>query len=339
MNKNKYLPLILAGLCASGTAVSGTMGPVACTSVLCAMDSPGGFYASGTGYYVKPSETGIGMVTDSWLYNVGVNSLGIPETTAISKPFNPDSKWAGSATLGYDVPMTANNIEGSYLYLNNRSHARHTFEEDNSIGFGSVLFPDATVSPTPNFVSNAYLRYKLDQADLKVGRKYTDVNHNFFLHPSIGVRYASLQHSLIFAAPGNVISKFRGAGPLFSIEGNYGLAYGFGLVGYLDYALLAGQSKAHSYVVLGSNSFSFKWPKRDRITSSATLRIGADYKVKSMPMFSDFKIEAGYQVNQYINSLDTIRGTIAFGGIQRINGLETNSFGFRGPYVSVAVHA
>lgn len=36
----------------------------------CLQDSPGGFYASGTGYYVKPGETGIGMITDSWLYNL-----------------------------------------------------------------------------------------------------------------------------------------------------------------------------------------------------------------------------------------------------------------------------
>ncbi|MCW8449785.1 Lpg1974 family pore-forming outer membrane protein [Legionella quinlivanii] len=331
MYTKKYLPLLLASIYASGSAFAGTMGEVGCTSVLCAVDAPGGFYLGGTAYYVKPSETGIGMVTDSWLFT----SPG--GFTARSKPFNPPHRWAGNVKLGYDFPMSANNIEANYLFLENKTHATNDFS-NGSIGFGSILFPDATVPPSFGFVSDAQLKYEVDQVDLKVGRKYTDVNHNFSIRPSVGVRYAELKHSLTFAAPGNMISKYDGAGPMVSIEGNYMLAYGVGLVGYFDYGLLAGQSQTNSYVSLAGTNFGFSWPKQDRVVSSITARVGANYSY-AFSNAANLTLEAGYQVNEFLNAMDTIRGTIAFDGIQRINGLETNDFGFRGPYISLTVHA
>lgn len=334
MNLN-YLTHVILGFCVIGT-VSATPvildkdGPI-CSASLCAFNKPGGIYASITGYYVKPSETGLGLVTDSWLYEVPGGFL------AQSKPMDPPHKGAGSVTLGYDLPNSANNIEVSYLYLNNKTHANNDFS-DGSIGFGSILFMDAALPPSDDFTSDAYLTYKVEQTDLKIGRKYTDLTHVFSIRPSVGVRYANLQHSLDFAAPGNMHSRFRGIGPLFSLDGNYTLGYGVGLVGYFDYASIVGQASSSSYLNLAGTNFGFNWPKRDRIVSSINGKLGLDYHY-TFSNNADLVIEAGYQVNQYVNSMDTIRGTIAFADIQRINGNETNSFSFRGPYLTLGIHA
>ncbi|HBB7077298.1 TPA: hypothetical protein I8649_001986 [Legionella pneumophila] len=330
----KYTSLVLAGICAAGTASSGTMGPV-CTSTLCAFAAPGGLYGSITGYYLKPSESGIGQVSDSWQYAVPNGVL------ARSKPFQPDHEWEGGFTFGYDVPNSANNIELNFFRLSNDTHAVNGLA-DGPISFGSVFFPDAAFGPLPaGFVSDAHLKYTLNQVDFRVGRKYTDANGHFSLKPSLGLRYADLEHSLTFIAPGNVISDYKGAGPLFSLDGNYRFANsGFGLVGHFDYALLVGQINSNSFVNLGGFNFQFASPKTDRIVSSVTGKLGVDYSY----MFSNaasVTLEAGYQVSDYINGIDIIRGTLGFvpGTVQHIAGIESTSFTYRGPYVTLSVHA
>lgn len=326
----KSLKQILCGLCVSTAASAGTMGPV-CNSVLCAIDSPGGFYLGMTGIYGQPSETGLGLVTDSWSYTVPNGTL------ALSKPYEINYKWLGDAKVGYDIPGTANNVEINYLFLHNGTHALNDFS-DGSTGFGSILFPDAFVFPTPDFVSDALLVYKVNQVDGKVGRKYTDVSGVFHFRSSLGVRWAELHHALRFAAPGDMISRFNGTGPMFSLEGRYGLPWGFGLTGYFDYAFLIGNSYTHSHVVLVGNDFSFIWPKRNRVVNAVTGKIGLDY-VYTYHDLGYFTLEGGYQVNEYFSALDTIRGTLGFGTVQRINGLETNNFSIQGPYISLSWHA
>lgn len=327
----KYIPAIFVSL-SLGTATAGTMGEeTICTSSLCAFDSPGGFYIAGTALYVRPSETGLGMVTDSWQYAVpgGIRS--------VSKPFDPDHEWEGAAKIGYDFPMSANTIELSYLRLDNDTHAIND-TSDAPISFGSYFFPNVLLPILPGqpFVSDAHLHYELDQVDLKLSRLYRDTSANFSIRPSLGIRYVTLDHSLTFIAPGNVISEYEGGGPLFSLDGRYEFFDGFGLIGYFDYGLLVGQINSHSHVTLGGVDFSFTSPDRDRIVNSITGKIGFDYNY-IFANSSRLIIEAGYQINEYFNSMDMIRGEIA--PAQKLVGIETTSFAFRGLYVSVGWHA
>lgn len=332
----RYMSVALSSLClaSSSYAVSKEIdkdGPV-CSSMLCAFSAHGGFYAGVTGLYAKPSETGLGQVTDSWQFAVpgGID--------ARSFPANPQSKWAWGVQAGFDIPMTANNVEVNYLQLNNTTPAVNTFA-NGAFSFGSVLFPDGTINAAdfPSLASVARLIYKVDQIDLKAGRKYTDVSGKFYIRPSLGVRYAQLKHELPFVQPGNAMSKYNGTGPMFSVDANYLLGYGFGLVGYFDYALLAGTIKSNSFVFLGQN-FIYTWPSTDRIVHNTTARIGLNYS-HTLTNSSTFNIEGGYQVNEYLNSMDTTRGWIAFGGTPHIAGHETNSFAFHGPYATLTVHA
>ncbi|KTD40513.1 Lpg1974 family pore-forming outer membrane protein [Legionella parisiensis] len=342
------LKLLLAfvGFCAASAASSAPLppyidkdGPV-CTGVLCAFKNPGGLYVSGTGYYVQPSETGIGLVTDSWLFNVPGG------TQAESTPFDPDYQWAGSVAVGYDIPMSANNIEVNYLYLKNKTHAVNSFA-NGSVLFGSILFPDAfiPIASMPGLVSDAFLNYRVDQADIRAGRKYSDTSGVFKIRPSLGVRYVQIKHDLSFAAPGHVSSKFSGAGPLISLDGHYDLGHGFGLLGYFDYALMAGSMQSFSEVFLGSN-FSFKWPKRNRVVNSITGKIGLDY-THALTYSTTWTAAIGYQINEYLSSMDTLRGftgvTFSPDGVnlgpQRIAGNETNNFSFQGLFLSLTLHA
>ncbi|KTD18001.1 Lpg1974 family pore-forming outer membrane protein [Legionella jordanis] len=328
----KFFPAMLASLTLSGVVSAGTMGeePV-CTSALCAFDNPGGFYIAGTALYVKPSETGLGMVTDSWQYAApgGVRS--------VSKPFDPEHEWEGAVRVGYDFPMSANNIEASYLRLENDTHAIND-TSDSPISFGSYFFPNVLfpLPPGSTFVSDAHLKYELDQVDVKVGRMYRDMSGSYSIHPSVGVRYISLDHKLTFIAPGSVTSEYDGAGPLFSLDGRYDLRWGVGLVGYFDYGLIVGQVNSNSHVTLSGVDSSFTSPKRDRIVNSITGKIGLDYNYV-FANASRLTLEAGYQVNEYINAMDVIRGEIL--PAQKMVGLETTSFGFRGPYISLGWHA
>lgn len=332
----RCISLVLAGLCFStiASAIPKEMdkdGPI-CSSVLCAFKEKGGFYAGVSGYYVQPVETGIGLVTDSWLF---VSPGGF---TAESKPVDTKYKWAGAVKIGYDFPMSANNIEVNYLHLGNNTHAVNSFA-NGAIGFGSVLFPDVVIplASFPELVSDAHLRYTLNQVDVKVGRKYRDVSGVFSIRPSLGLRYVELEHNLSFAAPGNAVSEFNGVGPMLGVDANYQLGRGFGLVGYFDYGLLMGHINSHSFLNLGGPNFNFSWPDRGRLVNNFTGRLGIDYNYVCSNS-STIGIEIGYQASEYLNATDTLRGYIFTGGVQHIAGNETNNFSFSGPYASLTIH-
>lgn len=301
-------------------------------SVFCAFRSPGGFYASGTALYVRPSETGLGMFTDSWQYSVSGGTL------SQSKPFDVSHDWAGAGTIGYDFADSANSIEGTYFGLRSSTNAYNTSGDNGgATSFGSVFFPDVTLPNPPFFViSDANLKYKLDQADLKVARLYTEGSGRFTFRPKAGVRFLKLEHRLVFKAPGNVISSYKGAGLLFGLDSRYSVYNHFGLVANVEYAYIAGLLTSHSYLNLAAYE-TYNSPKRDRIVSNFVGKLGVDYRcVFGNGMLTT--LEAGYQINQYTNAMDTIRGNVLPGGTKIVD-ISTNSFGFRGPYLTLAVHA
>lgn len=326
MFKKSVTASLIFGL--ANVALAGTMGSAPACSPLCAVDQKGGFYASVSGYWVEPSETGIGMVSDSWQY---LTSTGI---VARSKPITPKSRWQWGVGAGYDFANSANNIEFNYFNLDSKTHAVNR-PEPGTVTFGSIFFPDVVFPVFPGFVSDAQLQYKIHQGDLKVGRKYTDAQARFDIRVSLGIRAAELEHALTFIQPGNVISKFNGAGPMLSFEGHYGLYQGLGLVGYIDDALMTGKTDAHSFVNLEGFDFAFSSPKVQRTVNNLNIRAALDYQY-AFSNAANLGIEAGYQISNYSDVFDIIRGNITTG--QRIAGIESNSFSFQGPYVTLAAH-
>lgn len=300
--------------------------------VLCADKMASGFYGSVSGNWLRPSENGIGMVTDSWQ----IASPG-GATVDEDRSFKPSHEFEWGFTFGYDFEGSANSIEFNYLHLDNSTHAYNPFNGESY--FTSYFFPGASFVPFPGFISDANLTYKLNQADIKFARKYTDFADGFSLKPGLGVRYAELKHDLSFAAPGYVRSEFSGIGPMVSMDGTYKLGEGFRLLGYVDTSLLIGQTDGNSYLGFAGANTSFKVPNRDRVVTTLTGRIGVDYThtINNMSLIA----EAGYQVSEYFNPFDLIRGNVdptTLAGLG-INDIVTTNFSVNGPYIKLGLHA
>lgn len=307
--------------------------PVCTGEILRADHSLNGIYGSVTGSWLRPTETDIGMVTDSWQFTN--NGATLDE----DRPVKTSHEFEGGFTIGYDFNDSANNIEFNYYHLNNDTRTVNTPGNGETL-FTSYFFPGATFPPGPDFVSDATLSYKIQQGDIKVGRQYGQCNGAFSIRPSIGIRYAELTHDLTFTAPGFVRSKFKGAGPLFSVDGQYNLAYGFKLVGYVDTAFLVGETDANSNLSFGGSA-SFRTPEKDRLVTNLNGRIGLAYNhvfANQMHM----SLEGGYQASQYFNPFDLLRGNVTFtpalAGVG-IADIITTDLGVRGPYIKVGVHA
>lgn len=78
-------------------------------------------------------------------------------------------------------------------------------------------------------------------------------------------------------------------------------------------------------------------PERDRVVSNLAAKIGEDYRYQ-FSNTTQATLEVGYQANEYINGIDIIRSNY-IPGAQKMVGLETTSFTFRGPYATVILHA
>lgn len=333
---NKLMFSILgSSLLLSSSIYAGVYKDTPACDALCADLSMSGFYGSITGIWLRPTETGIGMVTDSWQYTL---SPGV--TQDVDKPFDTDHEFEGGFMIGYDFPNSANSIEFNYLNLDNTTHAVNGTAGGPTL-FTSYFFPGASFPPAPGFVSDAKLTYNLDQADLKVGRRYAQADGSFSIRPALGIRYAELKHDLSFIAPGYVRSEFDGTGPMFSVDGRYNLGYGFHLLGYVDGSLLVGRIHSKSYLSFGGGTVYFRTPKTDRVVSTVTGRAGIDYTYTFSNQMS-VKAEVGYQATEYFNPFDMIRGNVAFNPALTgagINGIETTDFAITGPYITIGVHA
>lgn len=369
--KKLTLALIGTGLLFScnSYAVSSACTNSGYSTSICSPKYCGGFYVGLTGFYLKPSETGLGQVTDSWQYGTADSSPFIPASRlARSKPFDPDYEWEWGANIGYDIPCTANNIDLSYWHLSNKKHAVNDLS-DGPISFSSIFTTDV-VAPIGDVVggitfliSNAYLEYKVDQVDLKMGHMFNDACGQFQIRPSIGLRYNNLKHELTFRSPatlefglpalvdaiffGHVKSQFNGVGPLVSLDARYGMFAGFGLVGHFDSALIVGEVEANSNLGFTFTSPAlpispvttdnrFESPDLERVVGSVSGKLGADYTFCFCNK-SSLTIEAGYQVNKFYDPFDLIRGDIPYAPVihQRITHILTNDLDVRGPYVNV----
>lgn len=300
------------------------------SSALCSMENPSGFYVSLTGIDAVPSETGLGMFSDSWQYTDANGNI-----TARSKPIKPAYKWAGAAAIGYNIPGTANNIELSYFWLNSDTHAVNG-TGDNPTSFGSVFFSNwFPLAPGADFVSDAHLKYKVEQADLDVGRRYVDASGHFQIHPYAGARYAKLKHNLTFLL-GNVKSQYHGIGPMVGFDGHFDFGCGFGAAGKFDAALMMGTVNANSELTFGITNV-YKSPNTNRVVSNANMQLGLDYTY----MFQNqntLKLEIGYQVSEYFSPFDIIRGDTSPTDT-RIIGLESTNFSYSGPFATLTWHA
>lgn len=297
-----------------------------CQPICC---DKGSFYASVKGVWAEPMETGVGMFTDSWQYLSSDGAI-----TAISKKAKFSNEFAGGGDIGYRFANTCTSIKLSYFGLNNTLHAVNGPE--GAFSFGSVFFPNIAVL-SPTFISDAHLKYNLNQYDLVLDHTYSNIC-GFSLRPSLGIRYADYEHKLTFAVPGNVISKFKGAGPVVGVDAYYALGHcGLGLVGHIDGALLDGTVDSHSFINFPT-TFNYKQSDEDHLVPTCSINLGLNYR-HAIGCQSIVSIEAGYEATKYFDSAEILRGNVpGFAGevTPRIVDVNTTSFGYSGPYLKLS---
>lgn len=293
--------------------------------------NPCGFYVGLTGICAVPTETGLGMFTDSWIYANPDGSL-----TALSKPSRNRYKGAGAIKVGYDFAGNGNNIEVEYLHLYNSRH--NVNDSTGAVGFGSAFFNLSAQTP-PFIVSDSFLRYRLNQVDVTAGHRFITASNCLQLHPFAGVRYTNLRHNLDFLV-GHVRTHYWGVGPTIGIDGDYYVCKGFGVFGRFDTSLLFGEVRADSLLTLPPfPNTRFVSPKTNRMVTSLGARLGVTYNYV-LCQGSRIRLELGYLANVYIGPLDIIQSIVSLAPASppRIDTIQTTNFSFSGPYLSLNWH-
>ncbi|WP_232002745.1 Lpg1974 family pore-forming outer membrane protein [Legionella sainthelensi] len=243
------------------------------------------------------------------------------------------------AKVGYDFGNSANSLEFDYLHFNNTS-----FNVGGSNGdpysFAAIFFPDVILPDLASIdlVIHSQLKYNLNQYDIWLAHTFGSYVTNFNFKPSIGLRYASLEHNLTFDTPGAVKSHFEGVGPEICFDALYALGHGLGIIGHFDVASLASSVNASSYLTVNAFGINaaFKSPNIYRISNAITGRIGANFKY-AFNNASSLTLEGGYQVISYSDAFDMIQGEV-LPIEQHIVGINSDNFSLRGDYLSLTYH-
>lgn len=290
---------------------------------------PSGFYIGVMGMFAVPTETGLGTFTHS----VGlVNDQG--GVTCKGAPSEASFGTAGGIQVGYDFANSGNRLEAAYFYLHNSKHSVEGLI-DTPFTFGSSFFNVGVLAPPGTPLPPSYLKYTLNQGDLKFGHRLITGSCFFEFTPTVGVRYASLKHDLPFTG-GYVRSTYWGAGPMLGFDLIYNLYKGLLLVGQFNAALLMGAVKSSSALNFPADATNvFKSPSNSRIVSNFEGRLGMAYDYIFCNR-SSIRLEAGYEMNNYIGPFDMIVSYVA--PVQRISDLETTSFAYSGPYLKLTWH-
>lgn len=157
-------------------------------------------------------------------------------------------------------------------------------------------------------------------------------------------------------------SEFNGIGPMASFDARYGFCGGFGIVGHFDVALLVGEIDSHlnnrtdltfleddfDGPVLSTGTSEARWhvPSTDRVVTNLNGKFGIDYAYCFCNKTS-LTIEVGYEASKYYDAVDLIRGELEISPLliptgnttrQAVTATDSNTFEFRGPYVSATFH-
>lgn len=294
----------------------------------------GGFWIAGSGMWAVPSETGIGTFTDSWQYLESDGSI-----LALSKPSKAKYEGAWGIRGGYDFPCSGNSVEVGYFHLHNDKH-NYNDTSDGPISFGSAFFNlGIPLPPGSVFISDAHLKYTLDQVDAKLGHWFTTCDGDLRLHPSFGARFVNLKHDLTFLV-GHVRSRYQGGGPLVGFDVDYQIFKNFFVGGRFNAAALMGEVKANNFLSFSTPFLSYKSPTTDRIAYSFDGSVSLAYQYEFCNQ-SRIRLEGGYRVASYVGALDVIQAftpTAESPTTSRIGTINTNNFGFSGPYLELSFH-
>lgn len=320
---------------------------------LCAPKFCGGFSIGVTGAWIRPTGTGsaandlvLGRADDDFIFR-----------ESFLHRFDQDHEWEWGVNVGYDLPCTAYSAQVDYFHIDNQDHRHHNFNGDfasvGSFFVTNFFFPigeDFLTEETPivftDVHTHSHLKYKFDQVDLKFGRQFNDVCGFFAIKPSVGVRYAKVDHHYHTRFDGTLLdaiadtpspfiatifnihnhSEFDGIGPLAAIDTRYGFCGGFGIVGHADAALLVGNIDSHLSTHGEFSPFDpesgevfftevddarLNASSTDRVVASLSGKVGLDYSFCFCNK-SSLTFEVGYQASKYFSAIELLRGNVEF---------------------------
>lgn len=318
----------------------------------------GGFEFSVAGLYFKPTSSNLQYVSTS---NENGFAL-VPLTTGgnlSEENINPTYGGGFLINLGYIFPNTANDARISWTHFNHSSTDNASFESSLPLPpgvtapagllslltrFGEIYLLDGAAS------AEGRVSDEFDAIDLDVGQ-YINIGHRLQTRIFVGLRYAQLENTvtaeyqgsqfgltfthigLPFSESDKSESTFKGIGPLLGVNAEYLIAYGFGINGSIDGALLAGRlsldQDAHFTQIFTAFGESFDYDDLNLIVPAFDARLGINYNY-TVHNGALLQLELGYQVTQYFNVIEESEFIID-------NEIETSNFSLNGPYFSINV--
>jgi hypothetical protein len=339
---------------------------------------PGGFVIGVTGYYLQ------GAFTDGDLDYAVIN-------TGTTSPFfsrfadvDPGYDWGWGINAGYIFPGTPYDVNVNYIHWSSSDNDHTIIPLAIAPAVQTVFITNpfnlnglTTFNDSPITLTNARAEYTLNQVDLTAG-EYVFLGCRTIMHPFMGLRWADLERKLrthLFA-PNTVTitaarvptggfadffekSDFDGIGPIFGVDASFYIAYGLGIVGHFDTAMLVGNTHTKTdenalfnstfsttTTIVTSTAFeNFRGDSDRRIVPVIDAKLGGSYTfVFCNASNSDLTLEAGWQVSKYFNAIDRLTiASVTFPGAANndahILKRETSSFGFQGPYINLTFHA
>jgi opacity protein-like surface antigen len=324
---------------------------------------PGGFTVGGTLLYLQPSINN-GDLDYASNSQIIFGSPGF--ATSQIERVEPGYGFGWGANVGYEFAQTGNDINLSYQHLKNTSEDS-AYSTQNFLAPTHIIFVPMQFNPEFQFAS-AKANVEWNRVDLTAGQMI-NIGSRLNVHPSAGVSYVDIKRTLNssfykiapqLAQPttSNAIqtnsdhSHYWGVGPIAGLDASFYLGEGLGLVTHLQGGVLAGDITDNTnanFQITNSTfipaSLQFNTGTNFRLVPTYTAKAGADFTYHFDNSFASYlTAEAGYQVNEYFNAVDSTTATFANSSIANTviatgvaSRTSANLF-LDGPYANITLH-
>lgn len=266
----------------------------------------------------------------------------VPDINSTIQSIDPDYQFAFGAYLAYTHPYSGRDVRFEfYDFSSNNNDSASPPTTSGVLWTPNTLYDRTAVALAP---SAAKANIDVLQASLMTGQQIA-AGARFRLHPSFGLKYASINRELSssFNMAATILrpflgnsfvsekSNFNGLGPAFQIDSTYFFSPHFGVIGHLTNAILLGSiNSKNSYseellVPSGENFVSanteINLKATDRAVANVDGKLGFFFDYPFCGTLTKLDIEIGYEFNHFFNAIDTYRsagGVLIAGGTAEV---------------------
>lgn len=287
------------------------------------------------------------------------------------KSVNPSYDFGFRVGLGYVFPDSGNDVQLNWTHFSHSNDNSFSTDPGEILvtGLGIPLLNpaiDNIFGITGDVGASSTVDSKLDTVDLDVGQ-YVNFGTRLEARFFGGLQFSRVEqdtdndYSAFYTdndVPADTLaineddqfnSKFTGVGPRFGVDTSYNIWNCFGVVGHVAGALLVGKVDNDNQssdlnatftdgdddpatVVNFSDDIDTESDNTWRVVPTFDAKLGLNYTWLFQNQ-SALTLEAGYQVTEFFNVVDTFQTTGV--GILSSATRETTDVGFDGPYLSL----